>query len=78
MSDQMYVLAVALGAVYLAPAAIAWFRFHPHAAGIAALNVLLGWTFVGWVFYHRPTTGLCQITLDKGAGLGQSHLRLRV
>ena len=49
MSDQMYFLAAGAVAVYLAPAAIAWFRFHSHAAAIAALNVFLGWTLLGWV-----------------------------
>jgi hypothetical protein len=35
-------------AIYLAPTAIAFFRGHPNAGAIAAVNVLLGWTFLGY------------------------------
>jgi|SRR5580704_5567066 hypothetical protein len=34
---------------YLAPTAVAFFRAHPNAGAIAAVNVLLGWTFIGYV-----------------------------
>ena len=36
-------------AVYLLPSIIAAFRRHHNTAAILALNVLLGWTVLGWV-----------------------------
>lgn len=36
-------------AVYLAPAQIAHWRKVPNEASIVVINLLLGWTFVGWV-----------------------------
>lgn len=36
-------------AVYLAPGLGATFTQRTHALAILALNVLLGWTFIGWV-----------------------------
>ena len=41
-------VAVALP-LYLLPAIIARLRKHPYVAGIFLLNLLLGWTFLGWV-----------------------------
>lgn len=35
--------------LYLIPTFIAHRRRHPNAASITALNILLGWAFVGWV-----------------------------
>lgn len=42
------ILAISLS-VYAAPAFIAAYRNHPNVAAIVALNILLGWTFLGWV-----------------------------
>jgi hypothetical protein len=48
--------------VYLAPTALALSRNHPDALAIAALNILLGWSFIGWVIAivwalkHIPST----------------------
>lgn len=36
-------------ALYAAPSAIAIFRNHPQIGPIMIINLLLGWTFVGWV-----------------------------
>jgi len=36
-------------ACYFIPTIIASGRSHHNAVAIAALNVLLGWTFIGWV-----------------------------
>jgi hypothetical protein len=33
---------------YLLPAGLALFRKHPALVRIAAVNLLLGWTFIGW------------------------------
>lgn len=35
--------------LYPLPALIAWYRGHRNTAAILCLNVLLGWTFLGWV-----------------------------
>ena len=36
-------------AAYLVPTGIAVARKHPNAGAIAALNILLGWTVLGWI-----------------------------
>ena len=36
-------------AVYLVPSMIATVRGHDSALAIVVLNILLGWTFIGWV-----------------------------
>jgi len=46
----LLVVVVGLGLVlYVLPTIIAFNRGHQNAASIAALNILLGWAFVGWV-----------------------------
>lgn len=40
---------VALGAIYFLPSIIAGSRGHMSAAAIVALNLLLGWTALGWI-----------------------------
>ena len=35
-------------AIYVVPAAVALSRRHPQRHAISAINVLLGWTLVGW------------------------------
>jgi hypothetical protein len=35
--------------IYVGPTVIAFLRSHQNAAAIMALNILLGWTFLGWV-----------------------------
>ena len=48
--EAIHWLLLALLAVgYLLPTIIAFRRGHRHSVGIAALNVLLGWTAAGWV-----------------------------
>lgn len=43
-------LVIGLGLViYLLPALVAWRRRHPNVAAIVLLNVLLGWSVLGWV-----------------------------
>ena len=37
------------GALYLLPTIVALMRDHPSKGGIIVLNVLLGWTLIGWV-----------------------------
>jgi hypothetical protein len=35
--------------VYFLPALIAWRRRHPNTGTIVLLNLLLGWTMLGWI-----------------------------
>jgi hypothetical protein len=35
--------------VYFIPAAIAQRRYHKNKTAIYALNIVAGWTFIGWV-----------------------------
>lgn len=35
--------------VYFLPSIVAWDKGHANLAAIVILNLLLGWTFVGWV-----------------------------
>ena len=49
-------------AFYFLPAAVAMKRNHPNGGAIFALNLFLGWTFLGWVialvwsFTNAPNT----------------------
>lgn len=43
------VFALAGFVVYCAPLCIALVRGHPNTASIAVVNILLGWSLVGWV-----------------------------
>jgi hypothetical protein len=40
---------VIAAALYLAPSLVAYKRAHHQLGAIAVINVLLGWTVVGWV-----------------------------
>ena len=43
------VFVLAAVAIYFLPSIIAGIRDHHNGASIAVLNLLLGWTFIGWV-----------------------------
>jgi len=54
MNDHVFfgagpVWAAALIALYFVPAIIARSRHHQSGAAIAVLNLLLGWTVIGWI-----------------------------
>ena len=36
-------------ALYFLPTVVALKRDHPSKGGIIVVNILLGWTFIGWV-----------------------------
>jgi hypothetical protein len=42
-------LFIILALIYIAPIIVARVREHPQYGAIAALNILLGWAFIGWV-----------------------------
>lgn len=44
-----FLMLIIVGVLYLIPAFVAGLRGHHNAGAIAALNILLGWTFLGWV-----------------------------
>lgn len=39
-----------VGMVYFLPTLVAWWRRHHSSGAVFTLNLLLGWTFVFWVF----------------------------
>lgn len=45
----MALAGLALSALYCAPAGVAAVRGHPNLGPILVVNVLLGWSVVGWV-----------------------------
>lgn len=49
--DAIYTIlgAVIMVAAYLAPAIVAFLRHHHNQWAIFALNLLLGWSVIGWV-----------------------------
>lgn len=42
-------LLIVLGIAYFVPTVVALIRSHHNLGAIIALNVLLGWTVVGWI-----------------------------
>jgi hypothetical protein len=42
-------LAILLLCAYFAPTVVAGARSHPQIGPIIVINLLLGWTFIGWV-----------------------------
>lgn len=44
-----FVLLAVVVALYFVPTIVASVRNHDNAVAITALNLLLGWTLVGWV-----------------------------
>ncbi|SEP00934.1 superinfection immunity protein [Aquisalimonas asiatica] len=44
----IFMLALSIG-LYILPGAVASGRDHHHQAPIWVLNILLGWTVIGWV-----------------------------
>lgn len=61
----LIVLAI-LGALYLIPSIIAVKRSHHNRAPIMIVNILLGWSFIGWVV--ALAWSLSQTPSKKGAG----------
>ena len=44
-----FILVAVFLAIYFAPALLAGYRRHRNVPAIFALNLLLGWTMLGWV-----------------------------
>lgn len=47
--DAGHAALLALAVLYLVPLACAIWRGHPKGMQIIALNVILGWTGIGWI-----------------------------
>ena len=50
---------------YLVPAIIAFARRHHHRFAIAALNILLGWTVLGWFIAFIWSLTAKRVALEK-------------
>ena len=46
---EIILLIIVVGVVYHVPSVVALVRDHPSKGAIIALNILLGWTLLGWV-----------------------------
>ena len=49
MDVIVLLIVLVIGGLYLIPTIVALMRDHPSKGGIIVLNVLLGWTLIGWV-----------------------------
>ena len=45
----LYLIVAVVMGLYFLPAITAWMRGHHSKWAIIALNILLGWTIIGWV-----------------------------
>ena len=45
----LYLIAAVAMVLYFSPSILAWMRGHHSKWAIIALNILLGWTIIGWV-----------------------------
>jgi len=59
--QELIIIAGAI-VVYLLPGLIAFARGHRNAIAITALNILLGWSFFGWIgaFVWSLTNPACE------------------
>jgi hypothetical protein len=48
-ATQTVVLLVLIVVLYLLPTLIAFGREHPQRTTVALLNIVLGWTLIGWI-----------------------------
>ena len=49
MEVVVLLIILVAGFLYLIPTIVALMRDHPSKGGIIVLNVLLGWSIIGWV-----------------------------
>lgn len=49
LGTEWLVIGIAMIALYFVPTIVARVREHHNTTAIFLLNLLLGWTFVGWV-----------------------------
>ena len=63
MDLYIYIIAIVGFVAYLTPTIIANNRDHPQTAAIFALNILLGWSMLGWV-----AAFVWSLTTERGYG----------
>jgi hypothetical protein len=63
--------------VYLLPTIIGLARKHPREAQIAALNVFLGWTVLGWIGALVIAMKRSPDPSSSGSGVQQSHAEIQ-
>jgi Superinfection immunity protein len=47
-STSTILMLLAIGLIYMLPTLIAFGREHPRRQDITVLNIVLGWTLIGW------------------------------
>ena len=60
-------------ALYLVPTFIAAMRHHHNVVAIAALNILLGWSFIGWIaafVWALTSPSQPAVIVNTGTGTG--------
>jgi hypothetical protein len=45
----IFIILCLIAAFYLFPSLVAWSRGHHNGASVFVVNLLLGWTLLGWV-----------------------------
>ena len=48
-STASILMLMAIVLLYMLPTLIAFGREHPHRQDLAVVNILLGWTLIGWI-----------------------------
>lgn len=59
---KFVVLGILFWALYLTPTIVAVTRKHHQKGAIIVINVLLGWTFIGWVVALAMACGAVRAT----------------
>jgi hypothetical protein len=68
----------ALATAYLLPVMIAWLRHAPDIGAVAVVNIVLGWTLIGWVAalalaLRRPASPVVQVFSQLNAPPVNGH-----
>lgn len=79
-----FIVAFIIGAIYMSPTYVAIKRKHRQAAAIAALNICLGWTTIGWVvalvwaFYQDRSDFQAATAEDGERDLGETRRKWQI
>lgn len=68
-SSQSFVMLAMVIALYCTPSIIAMARKHQNRTGIILLNLLLGWTLIGWIAALIWSVSASAITEKRTEGL---------
>ena len=50
-STSTILMVLAIVVIYMLPTLIAFGREHPRRQDLAVVNILLGWTLIGWIAF---------------------------